>query len=96
VIETLTPTYRVRIGLLTVVLAALLALGTGIGSASSWSWAPQGQRHLNTETANNSSDGSARERINSDGTCELVDANGVPLYDSQFSQRTGSSPCDQN
>lgn len=36
-----------------------------------------------------------KERI-IDGECELVDANGVPLYDSQFEQRTGSSPCDQH
>jgi hypothetical protein len=96
VIESLSANYRVRIGLLSVVLAALLALGTGISSASSWSWIPQGPRHLGTEKAPDSSAGPVHERINPDGTCELVDANGVPLYDSQFSQRTGSSPCDQN
>lgn len=36
-----------------------------------------------------------QERI-IEGECELVDARGVPLYDSQFEQRTGSSPCDQH
>jgi hypothetical protein len=40
-------------------------------------------------------DRSYHEQRLSDGTCELVDAQGVPLYDSQFSQRTGASPCDQ-
>ena len=78
------------------VLAALLALGTGISAASSWSWISQGGHGLGHETVNNPNDGSVRERINPDGTCDLVDANGVPLYDSQFTERTGSSPCDQN
>lgn len=36
-----------------------------------------------------------QERI-IEGECELVDAHGAPLYDSQFEQRTGSSPCDQH
>jgi hypothetical protein len=78
-----------------VVLIALLALGTGISSAN-WSIVPQGQRHLGTEMDWSPDNGSVREQINPDGTCELVDANGIPIYDSQFSQRTGSSPCDQN
>lgn len=94
--KNLTHSNRVRIALLSVVLTALLALGTGISSASSWSLIPQGQPHLGTETDSNPNNGSAREQINPDGTCELVDANGIPLYDSQFSQRTGSDPCDQN
>ena len=93
--ENLIHTNRVRIVLLSVVLLALLALGTGISSAS-WSLIPQSQRHLGAEMDSSPDNGSVREQINPDGTCELVDANGIPIYDSQFSQRTGSSPCDQN
>lgn len=95
VFKKLIHTNRVRIALLSVVLVALLALGTGISSAS-WSLNPQGQRHLVTESGSSPDGPSVREQINPDGTCELVDANGIPIYDSQFSQRTGSSPCDQN
>jgi len=95
VFENLIHMNRVRIVLLSVVLVALLALSTGISSAG-WSLSPQGQRHLGTETDSSPDGASVREQINPDGTCELVDANGIPIYDSQFSQRTGSSPCDQN
>jgi len=95
VFRNLIHTNRVRIALLSVALVALLALSTGISSAS-WSLIPQGQRHLVTEVDSSPDDGSVREQINPDGSCELVDANGIPIYDSQFSQRTGSSPCDQN
>ncbi|MGH2732321.1 MAG: hypothetical protein ACRDJG_05205 [Actinomycetota bacterium] len=28
------------------------------------------------------------------GDCQVVDAHGVPLYDSQFEQRTGHKPCE--
>lgn len=31
-----------------------------------------------------------------DGECSLVGSDGLPLYDSQFAERTGSSPCEQN
>ncbi len=28
------------------------------------------------------------------GDCQVVDAQGLPLYDSQFEQRTGHKPCE--
>ena len=73
------------------IAAAVATAAFGLGSAfnSACSWSPP---------AFSTSGGEARsysEQINPDGTCELVDGDGIPLYDSQFTERTGSSPCDQ-
>lgn len=78
---------RIRVVAVGAVVAASLTVGSGL---SAWSWMPQSRSE-----ARAGADRSYREQRLSDGTCELVDAQGVPLYDSQFSQRTGSSPCDQ-
>ncbi len=81
---------RIRNAVIGAAVTAALTLGSGI---SAWSWMPQDRPQ--STTAVSTQDRSYSARINPDGSCELVDANGIPLYDSQFSQRTGSSPCDQ-
>lgn len=70
----------------------VLALGSGIGSAS---WRVP-DRSQTTDLNLTSEQTSVREEVEPDGTCELVDANGVPLYDSQLAERTGSGPCAQD
>ena len=81
---------KVRLAVVSAVVGATLTVGS---SLSAWSWMPHQARSGPAETA--AADRSYTERVNSDGTCDLVDAQGVPLYDSQFTERTGSSPCDQ-
>lgn len=74
-------------------LTAVLTLGGGILASSGSALVPQNERSSGVQTE--SEPAGVREKINPDGSCELVDANGVPLYDSQYEQRTGSSPCDE-
>jgi hypothetical protein len=81
---------RIRTVVAAAFVAAALTAGSGL---TAWSWMPQSFEPRAGERAGEHR--SYSERRLSDGTCELVDAQGVPLYDSQFSQRTGSSPCDQ-
>lgn len=83
--------------------ALLLVIAVGLGATAAnpvaSSAGPQGDSAAEVDGA--AADGAAadspevKERI-IDGECELVDADGIPLYDSQFEQRTGSSPCDQD
>lgn len=77
----------------------LLVFAVGIGLAAGAVHPPAWAANASGETpaaGGTATDGAeVQERI-IDGECELVDANGVPLYDSQFEQRTGSSPCDQH
>lgn len=70
-------------------LAAILALGTGISSAGlvKSDSVPPPTMALTSDNA------AVVEQVQPDGTCDLVDADGVPLYDSQFAERTGSAPC---
>jgi hypothetical protein len=84
-------TRRIRIVVVGAFAAISLTLGSGM---SAWSWMSDGPQQ--PSRADSSAEGrSYSEKINPDGTCELVDRDGIPLYDSQFSERTGSSPCDQ-
>lgn len=77
--------------------AFLLVIAVGLGATAAgsvaWSAGPQADAAPQVGQA---ADGPEVEEQIIDGECELVDANGVPLYDSQFEQRTGSSPCDQH
>ena len=73
-----------RKALIALLLAAMLVFATGFSSI--WTW---------VDHPWDEGPAVAREQVNPDGTCDLVDANGVPLLDSQFSERTGSDPCAQ-
>lgn len=78
--------------------ALLLVIAVGLGATAANPVASSAglQGDSATEVDGAAADGpEVKERI-IDGECELVDADGVPLYDSQFEQRTGSSPCDQH
>lgn len=86
----------IRTWILLPALLLVIAVGLGVTAADpvAWSAGPQGDSAAEVDDA--AADGpEVKERI-INGQCELVDANGVPLYDSQFEQRTGSSPCDQH
>lgn len=82
-------TKPLRLTLAGTALAAVLALGTGVSSAGLEKSDPVSSIKVTLSL----DDSAAVEQIKPDGTCDLVDADGVPLYDSQFAERTGSVPC---
>lgn len=91
---------RTWVGVPALLLAVTVGLGLGTQAAGLFAW-PANSETSPTESvpvADSVADtgpSQVHERM-IDGECELVDADGVPLYDSQFEQRTGSSPCDQH
>jgi hypothetical protein len=89
---------RARFGLLALALIALLAVGSSL--IAGFVGGPAA--HAGTYQQPSSIVGkgpttlpAVHKEIAADGTCEVVDGNGVSLYDSQFKERTGSDPCQQ-
>lgn len=92
---------RTWVGVPALLLAVIVGLGLGTQAAGLFA-SPASSANTQTESApvadpapEQTAPSQVHERV-IDGECELVDANGVPLYDSQFEQRTGSSPCNQH
>lgn len=87
---------QLRIWLPGLLLVFALGIGLAAEAVHPPAWAANASGDSTPPTSSTATDGAEVQEQIIDGECELVDANGVPLYDSQFEQRTGSSPCDQH
>lgn len=87
---------RLWIWLPGLLLVFAVGIGLAAGAVQPSAWAANASGESTPAVSGTAIDKTEVQEQIIDGECELVDANGVPLYDAQFEQRTGSSPCDQH